>query len=120
MSKPGAGRSRFLPDHEGTTGMHMRTRRFVAHFLAPFRLTGVDGLLPAGAYALDQEEELVGGRAGFAYRRVAMFMHLPAISASRWTIKLVEVDASEIETAILEHLEQHDGSSAGHAANRAD
>ena len=91
--------------------MHMRVRRFTAHFPIPFRLTGVDELLPPGAYALDQEEELIEGETSFVYRRVGMFMHLPAISAGRWTIRLVPVDPCDIETAILENLERQDGNS---------
>ncbi|MDW6026539.1 hypothetical protein SAZ10_32745 [Mesorhizobium sp. BAC0120] len=88
--------------------MLTRTRRFIAHFSAPFRLAGVEGLQPAGAYALDQKEELFPGHFRVAYRRVGMFMHLPATSAGHWTIHLVPVEASEIESAILQDLEQRD------------
>src|SRR5262245_21649502 len=89
--------------------MNTRTRRFVAHFLKPFTLRGVDTLLPAGAYALDQEEMLVAGRFGLVHRRVGMFMHLPTVSSGRWSLQPVLVDVSEIETAILEEIEQPAG-----------
>jgi hypothetical protein len=89
--------------------MHMRTRRFVAHFSTAFRLAGVDGLLPAGAYALDQEEEPVSAGCGVGYRRVGMFMHLPAVSEGLWTMRLVSVEPADVEAAILESMERADG-----------
>ena len=96
--------------------MPTRTRHFVAHFSAPFKLNGFDGLQPAGAYALDQEEELIPDLSRLADRRVAMFMHLPAISAGRWVLQMVPVQAAEIEIAILQDLEEwKDGQNSGHA-----
>lgn len=86
--------------------MDMRIRRFVAHFSTSFRLAGVDGLLPAGAYALDQQEELVSAGSPAGYRRVGLFMHLPAISGGRWTMQLVPVEPADVETAILENMER--------------
>jgi len=94
-----------------------RTRRFIAHFPAPFRLAGVEGLQPAGAYALDHEEELVPGHFCVGYRCVGMFMHIPGVFAGHWTIKVVRVEASDIESAILQDLEQRDG---GPSAKSAD
>jgi hypothetical protein len=94
--------------------MQTRTRRFVAHFSAPFRLNDFEGIQPAGAYALDQQEqdeeldpqgeELVGPCA--SNRRVAMFVHLPAVLNGRWTLCPVRVDPAEIETAILHELKR--------------
>lgn len=86
--------------------MQTRTRHFVAHFSAPFRLSGFDKVQPAGAYALDQQEEEDVSASPASYRRIAIFMHLPAISEGRWTLRLVRVDPAEIETAILHDLEQ--------------
>jgi hypothetical protein len=88
----------------------MRTRRFIAHFPSSFRLNGVSELLPAGAYALDQEEQLTstdGG--GVGYRRGGMFMYLPTVSGSHWTMRLVPVEPSDVEPAILENVEGADG-----------
>lgn len=82
--------------------MHKRTRRVVAHFPVPFRLTSVDGLQPAGAYAVDREEEIVPGDFRVAYQCTGIFMHLPTIADGHWTIRSVPVTASEIEMAILE------------------
>jgi hypothetical protein len=95
--------------------MNTRTRRFVAHFLMPFRPRGMDAILPAGAYALDQEEMLVAGRFGLVYRRVGMVMHLPTVTSGRWSLQPVSVDVSDIKTAILAEIEQPAGGShAGH------
>ena len=96
--------------------MLTRTKHFVAHFSAPFKLKGFDGLLPAGAYALDQEEELIPDVSLVAYRRVGMFMYLPAITAGRWALQMVPVEAAEIEPALLQNLKEwEDGQNSGHA-----
>ena len=89
--------------------MQTRTRHFVAHFSAPFRLSGFDGVQPAGAYALDQQEEEAVDASSASYRCKAMFMHLPAVSEGRWTLRLVRVDPAEVEAAILHDLEQGSG-----------
>lgn len=86
--------------------MDMRTRHFVAHFSTPFRLAGVDGLLPVGAYALDREEELVWAGSCVGCRTVRIFMHLPVISGGRWTMQVVPVEPVEVESAILENMER--------------
>lgn len=88
--------------------MNTRTRRFIAHFSAPFTLKGMDGLQPAGPYALDQEEEMIPVMSAVAYRRVGLFMHLPAVSANRWTLRLVPVEPCDIEAAILQDLDRSD------------
>ena len=87
--------------------MHMR---FVAHFPTSFRLAGVDGLLPAGAYALDQEEELDSADPDCCHRRAGMFMHLAAFSAGRWTMQLIPLEPADLKTAILHRVEGRDGS----------
>lgn len=89
--------------------MQTRTKHFVAHFSAPFRLSGFDGVQPAGAYALDQQGPGAAGASSASYHCKAMFMHLPGISEGRWTLRLVRVDPAEVEAAILYDLEQDSG-----------
>lgn len=82
--------------------MQTRTKHCVAHFPVPFTLSGFAERQPAGTYALDQHEEFVVGNEGPpAYRLIAMFMHLPAIVAGRWTLQSVPVKSAEIEGAVV-------------------
>ena len=100
--------------------MGMRTRHFVAHFPAPFRLTGLDGLLPAGAYAVDQDEENGPAADDRTWRRVGQSMHVAVLCSGRCAIQAVPVEACDIATAILEELEPHDpGSDTGRANSPA-
>ena len=62
--------------------MSTRTKRSIVHFPAPFALAGVDELLPAGDYAVDNDEEPIEGISWLAYHRVATFIHLPAIAST--------------------------------------
>jgi hypothetical protein len=89
--------------------MPKRTRHFVAHFATAFRLGGIEELLPAGAYALDREEELDSAGSGESYRCVGMFMHLAAILEGRWVMQMVPVQPADVELAILQKMEGHDG-----------
>ena len=76
-------------------------------FTAPFALGGVDGIQPPGDYAIDEDEELIDGLSWLAYRRVATFIHLPAISSTdRLRSQLVGIDHSELEDALHEDAEQ--------------
>lgn len=84
----------------------MRTKRLTAHFSAPFSLHGVDGFQPAGDYAVDEDEELIEGVSWMAYRRIATFIYLPAISSSCRASQMVDVDPSDLETAVLRDRDQ--------------
>ncbi|MFU0507963.1 hypothetical protein [Pseudaminobacter sp. NGMCC 1.201702] len=75
-------------------------------FSAPFALRGIDEPLPPGEYAIDQDEHLIEGMTWLAYRRIATFIHLPALSERATTEQLVEIDAYELEAALKQDLEQ--------------
>jgi len=113
-AEAGCKERRLIPlfcSHRENKHVQTRTRHFVAYFSAPFRLGGLEGVQPAGAYALDQQEELdhqeeeIAGSCS-SDRRMVMFMHLPAVLNGRWTLCQVRVDPAEIGTAILHELEQ--------------
>ena len=59
--------------------MNTRTTHTTVRFTAPFSLSGVDEIQPPGDYAIAEDEELIDGLSWLAYRRVATFIHLPAI-----------------------------------------
>ncbi|GLS29383.1 hypothetical protein SAMN04488498_13822 [Mesorhizobium albiziae] len=87
--------------------MNTRTKRTTATFTAPFALSGLDEIQPPGDYAIDEDEELIDGLSWLAYRRVATFIHLPAISSTdRVKSQLVAIDHSELEAAMRQDEDQ--------------
>jgi hypothetical protein len=87
--------------------MTTRTKHTTVTFTAPFSLSGVDEIHPPGDYAIAEDEELIDGLSWLAYRRVATFIHLPAIcSTDRLKSQLVNIDHSELEGALREDAEQ--------------
>ena len=51
--------------------MTMRSRRETTTFKHPFRIKGIDRLLPAGAYEVITDEEMIEGLSFAVFRRVA-------------------------------------------------
>ncbi|MCA1474170.1 hypothetical protein [Bradyrhizobium sp. NBAIM08] len=58
--------------------MTIRSRRETVHFKRPFRIRGIERLLPAGAYEVVTDEETIEGLTFSAYRRVATMITVPA------------------------------------------
>lgn len=86
--------------------MSTRTKRSIVTFSAPFGLSGIDGMQPAGDYAVDHDEELIEGISRLAYRRAATFIHLPAIASRSLTSQLMAVDPAELEAALQQDRKQ--------------
>jgi hypothetical protein len=78
----------------------MRTTRFIARFSSPFLLDGFDAPQPAGEYRVEQDEETIDGISWLAYRRVATFMHLPAIGSQSLTSQVVQISPAELDAAL--------------------
>jgi hypothetical protein len=72
---------RFWPEIR-QTGMTIRSRRETITFRHPFRIEGVDRLLPAGAYEVITDEEMIEGLSFASFRRVATMIMVPAASRS--------------------------------------
>ena len=81
--------------------MITRTHRTTSSFTRPFRLRGVDHLLPSGTYEVVTEEELIEGLSFPVYRRVSTIMLVPGRLAS--TLEMVTVDP--IDLAAAQHLD---------------
>ena len=58
--------------------MTMRTTNKTVTFHRPFRLKGVDGVLPPADYRVVTDEEIIEGLSFVAYRRVATGIFVPA------------------------------------------
>jgi hypothetical protein len=81
--------------------MSMRTTRTTLSFAEPFKIRGVDGVLPAGDYVVLVDEELIEGISHTAYRRVGTVLCLPSISEPQHTSQLVPVSQTDLDIATL-------------------
>jgi hypothetical protein len=78
--------------------MTTRTRRKLVTFAQPFFLRAIDALVPAGAYNVDTDEELIDGLSFLAYRRTATWIHLPSVTTKSGSSQMILVQPSELET----------------------
>jgi hypothetical protein len=81
--------------------VNTRTTQTVVRFLSAFSLPGFDAPQPAGDYLVDHDEEQIEVASRLAWRRVAAFIHLPAISAVGLTQQMVPIDPASLD-AVLE------------------
>jgi len=75
-----------------------RTKRSTLTFSRAFTLKGVERSLPAGAYELVTDEELIEGLSFPAYRRVGSWLLAPAQNSSIST-EMIIVDPIELAAA---------------------
>lgn len=76
--------------------MFTRTKKRTVQFKAPFTLTGLQGLYPAGKYDVLDDEEQITGISWLAYRRVSTMIEV----ASGNKKSLVAIDPSELDAAL--------------------
>ena len=81
--------------------MTMRSRREVVTFQHPFQLRGIDRLLPAGAYEVVTDEEMIEGLSFPAFRRVATMIMVPAAgrNSAMEMISIGSVDLADAQHA---------------------
>jgi len=84
----------------------MRTMQTVVRFTAPFMLPGFDAEQPAGAYRVDQDEELLEVSSRLAWRRVGAFVHLPAIGIAGHTHQMMPIDLADLDAALEKDHQQ--------------
>ena len=78
--------------------MTMRTSSKTVTFRRPFRLKGVDRILPPADYRVVTDEELIEGLSFPAYRRVSTMVFVPAPSGS--AVEMATVDPLDLEAAL--------------------
>ncbi|HYW62030.1 MAG TPA: hypothetical protein VE865_02385 [Bradyrhizobium sp.] len=78
--------------------MTTRTRRATVTFGRAFRLDGVDRLLPAGAYEVITDEEMIEGLSFASFRRVATMIMVQA-AARNGSMEMIPIDPAELERA---------------------
>lgn len=78
--------------------MTIRSRREAVTFKHPFRIRGIDRLLPAGTYAVITDEESIEGLSFAAFRRIATMILVPgAVSAS--TLEMISIGSVDLADA---------------------
>jgi hypothetical protein len=78
--------------------MTTRSRRETVTFRHPFRIRGIDRQLPAGAYEVITDEEMIEGLSFASFRRVATMIMVPA-EARHSTMEMVSISSIDLSDA---------------------
>jgi len=77
--------------------MTTRTRRESVTFARPFRIKGIDRLLPAGTWEVITDEEMIEGLSFASFRRVATMIMVPAPRGS--AMEMISIDPADLGDA---------------------
>jgi hypothetical protein len=81
--------------------MTTRSRRETITFQHPFRIKGIDRLLPAGPYEVITDEEMIEGLSFAAFRRVATMIMVPAAPPRSSTMEVISISSVDLSDAQL-------------------
>jgi hypothetical protein len=79
--------------------MTTRSRRETITFQHPFRIKGIDRLLPPGAYEVITDEEMIEGLSFAAFRRVATMIMVPAAPPRSSTMEMISIGSVDLSDA---------------------
>jgi hypothetical protein len=79
--------------------MTTRSRRETVHFRRPFRIKGIDRLLPPGAYEVITDDEMIEGLSFPSFRRVATMMMVPGTPPHRSSTEMVSISSIDLSDA---------------------
>ena len=79
--------------------MTMRSRRETITFGHPFRIKGIDRELPAGAYDVVTDEEMIEGLSFASFRRVATMIMVPAAAPRSAALEMISISAVDLADA---------------------
>jgi hypothetical protein len=79
--------------------MTIRSRRETITFQHPFRIRGVDRLLPRGAYEVVTDEEMIEGLSFAAFRRIATMIMVPAAPPRSSTMEVISIGSVDLSDA---------------------
>ena len=79
--------------------MTIRSRRETITFKHPFRIKGIDRVLPPGAYEVITDEEMIEGLSFASFRRVATMMMVPAAAPRSSTMEMVSIGSVDLSDA---------------------
>ncbi|MBR0826654.1 hypothetical protein JQ596_13985 [Bradyrhizobium manausense] len=78
--------------------MTIRSRRESVTFRHPFHIRGIARELPAGAYEVVTDEEMIDGLSFAAWRRVATMIMVPS-EGPRGTMEMVSIGSVDLADA---------------------
>ena len=87
--------------------MTIRSRRETVTFLHPFRIRGIDRLLPSGAYEVITDEEMIEGLSFASFRRVATMIIVPGVAPRKSSMEMISINSVDLSDA-----QRHDASAA--------
>ena len=79
--------------------MTTRSRREIITFRHPFRIKGIDRLLPPGAYEVITDEEMIEGSSFASFRRVATMIMVPAAAPRSSTMEMISIGSVDLSDA---------------------
>ena len=79
--------------------MTMRSRREMITFKHPFRIKGIDRLLPPGAYEVITDEEMIEGLSFASFRRLATMIMVPAAPPRTLTMERISISPVDLADA---------------------
>jgi hypothetical protein len=83
---------------ERQPGMTIRSRRETITFKHPFRIKGIDRLLPADGYEVITDEEMIEGLSFASFRRVATMIMVPGAPRGS-TMEMVSISSIDLSDA---------------------
>ena len=84
---------------ERQRSMTTRSRRETITFRHPFRIKGIDRLLPAGGYEVITDEEMIEGLSFAVFRRVATMIMVPAAAPRSLTMEMLSISSIDLSDA---------------------
>jgi hypothetical protein len=79
--------------------MTTRSRQEIVTFKHPFRIKGIDRLLPPGAYEVITDEEMIEGLSFASFRRVATMIMVPAAGPRSSAMEMVSIGSVDLSDA---------------------
>jgi hypothetical protein len=79
--------------------MTTRSRRETVHFRHPFLIKGIDRQLPAGAYEIITDEEMIEGLSFPSFRRVATMMMVPGAAPRHASMEMIAIGSTDLADA---------------------
>ena len=73
-----------------------RSRRETVTFRHPFRIKGIDRQLPAGAYEVVTDEELIEGLSFPCFRRTATMIMVPGAPPHRQSTEMLSISSGDL------------------------
>jgi hypothetical protein len=75
------------------------SKREVVTFKHPFRIRGIDRLLPAGNYEVVTDDETIDGLSFSASRRVATLIMVPAKGSRGLAMEMISISTGDLADA---------------------